>query len=123
MGRAGREGSLVVRGYVPDAGDLVWLTFDPQAGREQAGRRPALVLSPRPYNEKSGLALVCPVTSRVKGYPFEVALPEDLPIAGVVLADHLKSVDWKERRAEAAGRVPQEVFDEVLSRLSPLLGF
>ena len=123
MGRPGREGSLVVRGYVPDAGDLVWLTFDHLAAREQAGRRPALVLSPRPYNEKSGLALVCPVTSRVKGYPFEVALPEELPIAGVILADHLKSVDWKERRAEAAGRVPQEVLDEVLSRLSPLLGF
>jgi len=114
---------LVARGYVPDAGDLIWLTFDPHAGREQAGRRPALVLSPRPYNEKSGLALVCPVTSRVKGYPFEVALPEELPISGVILADHLKSVDWKERRAEAAGRVPQEVLDEVLSRLSPLLGF
>ena len=123
MGRTGWEGSLVARGYVPDAGDLVWLTFDPHAGREQAGRRPALVLSPRPYNEKSGLALACPVTSRVKGYPFEVALPEDLPVAGVILADHLKSVDWKERRAEAAGRVPQEVLDEVLSRLSPLLGF
>ena len=123
MGRAGWEGILVVRGYVPEAGDLIWLTFDPHAGREQAGRRPAVVLSPRPYNEKSGLALVCPVTSRVKGYPFEVALPQELPIAGVILADHLKSVDWKERRAEAAGRVPQEVLDEVLSRLSPLLGF
>ena len=123
MGRAGRERILVVRGYVPDAGDLVWLTFDPHAGREQAGRGPAVVLSPRLYNEKSGLALVCPVTSRVKGYPFEVALPQELPIAGVILADHLKSVDWKERRAEAVGRVPQEVLDEVLSRLSPLLGF
>jgi mRNA interferase MazF len=123
MGRAGREGILVARGYVPDAGDLVWLTFDPHTGREQAGRRPALVLSPRLYNEKSGLALVCPVTRRIKGYPFEVALPEELPIAGVILADHLKSVDWKERRAEAAGRIPKEVFEEVLSRLSPLLGF
>jgi len=123
MGRAGWERILVVRGYVPDAGDLVWLTFDPHAGREQAGRGPAVVLSPRLYNEKSGLALVCPVTSRVKGYPFEVALPQELPIAGVILADHLKSVDWKERRAEAVGRVPQEVLDEVLSRLSPLLGF
>lgn len=123
MGRAGRERNVVARGYVPDAGDLIWLTFDPQAGREQAGRRPALVLSPRLYNERSGLALVCPVTSRVKGYPFEVALPEDARISGVVLADHLKSVDWKERHAEAAGRVPQEILDEVLSRLSPLLGF
>ncbi|HET9180130.1 MAG TPA: endoribonuclease MazF [Terriglobia bacterium] len=113
---------MVARGYVPDAGDLIWLTFDPQAGREQAGRRPALVLSPQLYNERSGLALVCPVTSRVKGYPFEVALPENMRIGGVILADHLKSVDWKERRAEVVGRVPQEVLDEVLSRLSPLLG-
>lgn len=123
MERAGRERDVVTRGYVPDAGDLIWLTFDPQAGREQAGRRPALVLSPRLYNEKSGLALVCPITSRVKGYPFEVALPKDMRIGGVILADHLKSVDWKERRAEVAGRIPQEVLDEVLSRLFPLLGF
>ena len=113
---------MVARDYVPDVGDLIWLTFDPQAGREQAGRRPALVLSPRLYNQRSGLALVCPVTSRVKGYPFEVALPEGLSIGGVILADHLKSVDWKERHAEAAGHVPQEILDEVLSRLSPLLG-
>lgn len=123
MGWAGRERDVVARGYVPDTGDLIWLTFDPQAGREQAGRRPALVLSPRLYNERSGLALVCPVTSRVKGYPFEVGLPEGMRIGGVILADHLKSVDWKERRAEVVGRVPQEVLDEVLSRLSPLLGF
>lgn len=114
---------MVARGYVPDSGDLVWLTFDPQAGREQAGRRPALILSPRLYNERSGLAMVCPVTSRVKGYPFEVALPEDMRIGGVVLSDHLKSVDWKERCTEFAGRVPREILDEVLSRLAPLLGF
>ncbi|HXH47984.1 MAG TPA: endoribonuclease MazF [Terriglobia bacterium] len=123
MGRPDRERDVVARGYVPDAGDLVWLTFDSQAGREQAGRRPALVLSPRLYNERSGLALVCPVTSRVKGYPFEVALPDEMRFGGVILADHLKSVDWKERHAEAAGHVPQEVLDEVLSRLAPLLGF
>ncbi len=114
---------MVARRYVPDAGDLIWLTFDPQAGREQAGRRPALVLSPRAYNSKSGLALVCPITGRVKGYPFEVALPRGLPVSGVVLADHLKSVDWMERRAEAAGSVPEDVLSEVLSRLAPLLGF
>ena len=123
MGRPGRERDVVARGYVPDAGDLVWLTFDPQAGREQAGRRPALVLSPRLYNERSGLALVCPVTSRVKGYPFEVVLPAGMRIGGVILADHVKSVDWKERHAEAVGHVPQELLDEVLSRLAPLLGF
>ncbi len=109
--------------YVPQAGDLIWLTFDPQAGREQSGRRPALVLSPRSYNSRSGLALVCPVTTRVKGYPFEVRLPDGFSISGVVLADHLKSVDWRERRAELAGHVPEDVFAEVQSRLAPLFGF
>jgi mRNA interferase MazF len=80
--------------YVPERGDLLWLTFDPQAGHEQAGRRPALVLSPAAYNRRAKLALVCPITSRAKGYPFEVALPAALPLSGVVLADHLKSADW-----------------------------
>ena len=114
---------MVSRGYVPDAGDLIWLTFDPQAGREQAGRRPALVLSPAAYNDKSSLALVCPISSRVKGYPFEVPLPEGLPISGVVLSDHLKSLDWTQRRAEFVARAPAEVISEVLARLAPLLGF
>ena len=108
--------------YVPDAGDLVWLSFDPQRGREQSGRRPALVLSPAAYNAKTSLALVCPVTSHIKGYPFEVLLPPGLAVTGVVLADQLKSLDWKERRAEPAGRVPVELLSEVLARLAPLLG-
>ncbi len=114
---------MVVRVYVPNTGDLIWLTFDPQAGREQSGRRPALVLSPSAYNERSGLALVCPITSRVKGYPFEVPLPETSPVSGVILADHLKSLDWKQRRAKLAGRVPRGTIGEVLGRLAPLLGF
>lgn len=114
---------MVARAYVPDAGDLVWLTFDPQAGREQAGRRPALVLSPAGYNRKSGLALMCPVTSKAKGYPFEVPLPEDLPLSGVVLADHLKSLDWRKRRIELIARAPTEVTGDVLDRLAPLLGY
>ena len=105
----------------PDAGDVVWLTFDPQAGREQAGRRPALVLSPQQYNRKSGLALVCPITSQVKQYPFEVELPAGLPIGGVILADHLKSVDWRARRAERACRIPAAVLREVLDRVAALL--
>jgi mRNA interferase MazF len=112
----------VTQAYVPDTGDLVWLDLNPQRGREQSGRRPALVLSPAAYNEKTSLALVCPVTSRTKGYPFEVTLPPGLEVAGVVLADHVKSLDWKERRAELAGRVPAEVLSEVLARLAPLLG-
>ncbi len=113
----------MTRGWAPDSGDLVWLTFDPQAGREQAGRRPALVLSPAAYNRKSGLALVCPITSRVKGYPFEVELPEGLPVGGAILADHVKSLDWQKRRAEPAGRVPAEVLRDVQARLAALLGF
>jgi mRNA interferase MazF len=109
--------------FVPDAGDFVWLTFDPQAGREQSGRRPALVLSPRIYNAKSGLALACPVTNQVKGYPFEVAVPDNVRATGVILADHLKSVDWKARRAELLGRCTDEVMEEVRARLAPLLGY
>lgn len=108
---------------VPDAGDFVWLTIDPQAGREQAGRRPALVLSPKAYNAKSGLALACPVTNQVKGYPFEVAIPAGVGVAGVILADHLNSIDWKARAVELLGRCPDEVMDEVRARLAPLLGY
>jgi mRNA interferase MazF len=114
---------LVTRSYIPNTGDLIWLTFDPQAGREQAGRRPALVLSPAAYNEKTNLALVCPISTRVKGYPFEVPLPEGLPISGVVLSDHLKSLDWKQRKAEFVARAPAEVVSDVLARLAPLLSF
>jgi mRNA interferase MazF len=88
--------------YVPDRGDLIWIRFDPQAGREQAGRRPAVVLSGREYNEKVGLALCCPVTSRAKGYPFEVQLPSGLVVEGVVLSDHVKSLD--RRRGAGSGR-------------------
>jgi mRNA interferase MazF len=109
--------------FVPDAGDFVWLTFDPQAGRGQAGRRPALVMSPRSYNAKSGLALACPVTNQVKGYPFEVAIPDSLGAAGVILADHLRSVNWKARHAEPLGRCTDEVIDEVRAGLAPLLGY
>jgi mRNA interferase MazF len=108
--------------FVPDAGDFVWLTFDPQAGREQAGRRPALVLSPRAYNAKSGLALVCPITNQVKGYPFEVGVAAGEGATGVILADHVKSVDWKARRAEKLGHCTPEVIEEVRAKLAPLIG-
>jgi mRNA interferase MazF len=109
--------------FVPDAGDFIWLTFEPHAGREQAGRRPALVLSPKIYNVRSGLALVCPVTTQVKGYPFEVAVPGGGSANGVILADHLKSVDWKARNAEPLGHCTNQVMDEVRARLAPLLGY
>jgi len=114
----------VVRGaYVPETGDIIWLTFDPQAGREQAGRRPALVLSPRAYNAKAGVALVCPITYQAKGYPFEVAVPGGHGATGVILADHIKSADWRVRQAEELGQCPADVIEEVRARLAPLLGF
>lgn len=106
----------------PDAGDLVWLSFTPQVGREQAGRRPALVLSPRSYNAKVGLCLVCPVTHHAKGYAFEVGLPDGLPVQGVILADHIKSADWQGRGSEHIAAVPAEVLDDVRAKLKPLLG-
>ena len=109
--------------YVPDTGDFVWLTFDPQVGREQAGRRPALVLSPKLYNAKSGLALACPVTSQAKGYPFEVKVPVSFAITGVILADHLKSIDWKARRIEKLGHCTKEVVEEVRAKLAALIGY
>ncbi len=108
--------------YVPERGDLLWLTFDPQAGREQAGRRPALVISPLVYNRRANLALVCPITTQAKGYPFEVELPAGLSVSGVVLADHLKSADWAARRAQFAAKAPAEVVAEVSAKLRPLLG-
>jgi mRNA interferase MazF len=113
---------VVARAYVPEAGDLIWLTFDPQAGHEQRGRRPALVLSPRAYNLKANLLIACPITSHVKGYPFEVALPSDGAITGVVLADHVKNVDWKARRAVFAAKAPADVIADVRERLRVLIG-
>ena len=109
------------RRYVPQRGDIVWLSFDPQAGHEQMGRRPGLVLSPAQYNGKVGLALLCPITSQIKGYPFEVMIPEGLPVNGVVLSDQVKSLDWRARRAEFAGRVPTAQIQEVLAKLGALL--
>jgi mRNA interferase MazF len=105
----------------PDRGDLIWVTLSPHTGHEQAGRRPALVLSPAEYNSRVGLALVCPVTSRAKGYPFEVALPSDLDVTGVILADQIKSLDWRARRAEIACRASKSMTDEVLGKLNTLL--
>ncbi len=106
----------------PERGDLVWLDFNPQAGREQARRRPALVLSPRAYHQKTAYAVVCPITSRAKGYPFEVVLPEGLAVVGAVLADQVKSVDRHVRRIEVAGRAPETVVEEVAAKLRALLG-
>ena len=107
--------------YLPEAGDLIWLDFTPQAGREQAGRRPALVISPRAYNGKTSLAVVCPITSQAKGYPFEVALPAGGKIGGVVLSDHVKNLDWRQRRATRAGKAQASVLRAVRERLAALL--
>ncbi len=109
------------RQWVPDRGDVVWVALDPQSGHEQRGRRPALVLSPRGYNGKTGLALLCPITSQVKGYPFEVALPNGLPVSGVVLSDQVKSLDWKSREAERICTISGQVVVQVLRRLGTLL--
>jgi mRNA interferase MazF len=113
---------VVARTYVPDTGDLVWLTFDPHAGHEQGGRRPALILSPRAYNSKARLAIACPITSHVKGYPFEVQLPPGTKITGVVLADHVKNLDWQARRVEFEAKATADVVTEVRERLRALLG-
>ena len=105
----------------PTRGDLVWIDFDPQSGHEPAGRRPALVLSPRAYHQAAPYALVCPITSTVKGYPFEVRLPDGLPISGAILADQVKSIDHRARRIEPAGKVPDSVVEEVVAKILPLL--
>ncbi len=109
------------RARAPDRGDVVWITLAPQAGHEQAGRRPAVVLSPAAYNGKVGLALTCPITSQVKGYPFEVSLPVGLPVTGIVLSDQVKSVDWRARRAEWICSLSQSAVAEILQKLSTLL--
>lgn len=107
--------------YVPERGDVVWLQFDPRSGHEQAGRRPALVVSPKPYNAKVGLALMSPITSRAKGYPFEVALPDDLSVSGVILADQVKSLDWRAREAQYACQAPTRAVAEVLDKIRVLI--
>ena len=107
--------------YIPDRGDIVWLEFDPQAGREQAGHRPAVALSPRTYNQKSGLALFCPITNRIKGYPFEVVLPPGLVVQGAVLCDQIKSLDWSARGCRFAVRLPFDVMEEVLAKIHAIL--
>ena len=107
--------------YVPERGDIVWITLNPQAGHEQAGRRPALVLSPKIYNIKSRLAILCPITNQVKGYPFEVPVPDNLAVKGVILADQVKSLDWQIREATLICKLPEETVISVLQKLETLL--
>ena len=110
------------RSYVPDRGDVVWLQFIPQSGHEQAGHRLALVISPRSYNGRVGLAVFCPITSRIKGYPFEVELTSGSKAEGAILSDQLKSLDWKARQAKKFDSVSEEVMLEVLARIGALVG-
>lgn len=112
---------MVAASYLPERGDFIWLEFSPQAGHEQAGRRPALVVSPRVYNERSSVALLCPVTSRPRGYAFEVVLPPNGPVTGVVLSDQVRSLDWRARHAQFGGRAPRTVVAEVLAKARTLL--
>ena len=112
---------MVKKGYVPERGDAVWLSFDPQLGHEQAGRRPALVISPALYNGKVGLGLFRPITSQPKGYTWEVAIPKGYKVAGVVLSDQVRSFDWSARQAKFICKRPAEVFREVFQKISPLI--
>jgi mRNA interferase MazF len=107
--------------YTPESGDIVWIMFNPQAGHEQSGHRPALVLSPKAYNGKVGLAILCPITSQVKGYPFEVIIPDGLEVSGAILSDQVKSLDWKARKAEFGCKLPSSTFNEVVQKLSTLI--
>lgn len=107
--------------YAPDRGEVVWISLHPQAGHEQAGRRPAVVLSPAAYNGRVGLAIFCPITNQRKGYPFEVAIPSGLRVTGVVLADQVKSLDWRARQVELICELPTETVAEVLAKLATLL--
>lgn len=106
---------------VPDEGDLVWLDFSPQAGREQSGRRPALVLTPKQYHERCDYAFVCPITSNLKPYAYKIALPDGLPVMGVVLVDQAKSIDRFARNLVVIGKVPDDFLDEIRSRLASLI--
>lgn len=111
----------MVKLKIPERGDIVWLSFAPQSGHEQTGRRPALVISPKEYNEKTDLAIFCPITSQVKGYPFEVKIPVNLEISGVILADQVKNLDWNTRKSKFICKLPESALNETLEKLNTLL--
>jgi mRNA interferase MazF len=107
--------------YIPRRGDIVWVSLNPQAGHKQAGRRPALVLTPEAYNQKVGLAILCPITNQIKGYPFEVVIPPELPVQGAILSDQVKSLDWRIRNTEYACQLPETYLSQVLQKIQTLL--
>lgn len=106
---------------VPERGDLVTLNFNPQAGREQAGRRPGIVLSPKSFNEVTGFATVCPITNTIRGWGYEVLLPDDLAFKGVILTDQVKNLDWKTRKLEIKGQAPKEIVEDCLAKIHTFL--
>lgn len=111
----------MVGNYIPERGDLIWIEFNPQAGKEQAGHRPALVLSEKKYNQVTGLSILCPITSKVKGYPFEVKINLK-EVSGVVLADHVKNFDWRERKAAFIAKAPETAVDEIINIINIIIG-
>jgi len=111
----------MAKNYIPDRGDIIWISLNPQAGHEQAGRRPVLVLSPISYNKKVGLVIICPITNQIKGYPFEVAIPNGLEVTGVILSDQVKSLDWNVRKAEFMGKLSNPLVKQVLKKLNTLI--
>jgi len=110
----------MVKQYTPRRGDIVFINFNPQSGKEQSGKRPALIISPTTYNEKVGLAIMLPITNKAKGYPFEILLPKKLKTKGAILTDHVKNLDWKSRKAKFVEKLPTETYTEVISRLNLL---
>ena len=112
---------MSARTYVPRRGDAIWISFTPQAGHEEAGHRPAIVLSPTEYNAKAGLAILCPITKQIKGYPFEVLIPAGGAVSGAILADQVKSLDWRARKARLIGSLAEPTVAEVLKKLGTLL--
>lgn len=107
--------------FIPDRGDIIWINFNPQSGRDQAGMRPVLVISPKIYNLKVGLALCCPITSKIKGYPFEVVTPKNLGVSGAILVDHIKSLDWKSCLAKFECKAGKVIMNEVAAKLATLI--
>ena len=108
--------------YIPNRGDIVWLNFTPQAGHEQRGLRPAIVLSPKIYNEKTSLCICFPITSKIKGYPFEIPLPKDLPISGVILSDQIKNLDYVKREISFICKAPNSVIELLQKNILALIG-
>ncbi|MCH5583790.1 endoribonuclease MazF [Shimazuella sp. AN120528] len=112
---------MVKKSYTPKQGDIIWMQFNPQAGHEKSGHRPAIVISPEVYNQKTGLAILCPITSKVKDHPFEVLLPENFPVQGAILSDQIKNMDWRVRGAKFIGEIPNEILEEVREKLELLI--